>query len=162
MKHRGIALVVAAAATLAGAAAHTVGAAASSPRDAARGAVANGSGDTQRTFTFNVAAAPAGGVTGQAQVINRETGAVAHATLTCLVISGDIAYVGGTIDSSNRAGLIGAPMVFAVQDNGGVAADEITGLSVGSADCTDPGNQSDLQIGLFPVDRGGVFVGQIG
>ena len=117
-------------------------------------------GDGLRTFSFT-ATATATGVSGQAQVDNRASGTRAHMVLSCLVVRGATAYIGGTVDQSTKPGLVGAPVLFAVQDLGegaGAPPDQITALFVGDSDCTNGDNQAALSGSTFPIQEGNVQI----
>jgi hypothetical protein len=117
-------------------------------------------GDGLRTFSFSATASDSR-ASGQAQVDNRARDTTAHVAVSCLVVSGNVGYVGGIVTSSTNPNLVGAPVLFAVQDNGQGAsapADQITGLFVGDSDCANADNQAGLAQSLFPIQQGDVQV----
>jgi hypothetical protein len=71
-----------------------------------------------RTFAFTVLEHADGSVDGQAQVRNPLLGTLRHFQLDCLSIRGNLAVASGTVTSAENPSLVGAPAVFAVQDNG--------------------------------------------
>ena len=77
-------------------------------------------GGERRTFAFTAVQHQDGTATGQAEVVNRSTGLVAHIQIVCLNILGNRAYVGGFVTHSNLPSFTvpGDTAVFAAEDNG--------------------------------------------
>ena len=75
-------------------------------------------------FTFNVRVYSDGSAAGRDGVELTVTG-----SLDCAFIQGNRAWVGGVIEDSSRASLIGLDMWFQVQDNGEPGADETPDMS---------------------------------
>ena len=72
-------------------------------------------------FTFNVRVYADGSATGHFDYTQvRDGGAplVVRGSLDCATIAGNRAWVGGVIEESSRASLVGLDMWFQVQDNG--------------------------------------------
>jgi hypothetical protein len=122
-------------------------------------------GGQLRTFSFSARKYDDGTVKGEMQVNNREQGVVTHHAISCLVVNGNRAYLGTTIDSSSAAGLVGVQTIVEVRDNGeGAAApaDQSTlfwyGTGVSAASCADAGWQAFLDSVLLTVEHGNVQV----
>jgi hypothetical protein len=120
-------------------------------------------GGELRTFTFTVRKYGGGSVTGQMQVNNHAQDRFSHSTLDCLVVTGNRAYFGGTIDSSNDPTLVGTPFAVEVRDNGeggGAPPDQITlfWYPIPAGGCANPAWQAFLDGVLFPIDSGNVQV----
>ena len=117
-------------------------------------------------FTFNVRTRPDGSATGRYSYRQVRDGVelIVSGPLTCGTIEGNQAWVGGIIEQSTRASLIGLDMWFQVQDNdrfligdGGLELSSTVGAGgpgTARAYC-----DAAPQV-LFPffVDRGGLFV----
>ena len=85
-----------------------------------------------RTFSFTAVQHEDGTATGQAEVINRSTGLVAHIQIVCLNILGNRAYVGGFVTKSNLPSFTvpGDTAVFAAEDNGEGANAPLDGITL--------------------------------
>ena len=107
-------------------------------------------------FTFNVRVYADGSVDGRfnyTQVRDGGEPLVVKGSLDCATIAGSQAWVGGVIEESSRASLVGLDMWFQVQDNGEPGADETPDMSstlgaggpgTGDAYCT------EAPVVLFP------------
>jgi len=71
-----------------------------------------------RTFAFAAHTDAAGVSSGQAQINNRDQGRFSHIVVDCLYVAGNEARMSGIISTSSDPGLIGAPVLFRVIDNG--------------------------------------------
>jgi hypothetical protein len=83
-------------------------------------------------FTFNVRIYANGRVDGRfnyTQVRDGGEPLVVKGSLDCAFIQGNQAWVGGVIEKSSRASLLGLDMWFQVQDNGEPGADETPDMS---------------------------------
>ncbi len=100
----------------------TAGAAAASPGDSTNGHGTFTTGGSAVTdFVFDAKATGSGAITGKARFFDNGSLSI-DITVDCLIISGDIAIIGGT-DSANPS----TTYAFKVTDNGGGAtADRIT------------------------------------
>jgi hypothetical protein len=122
-------------------------------------------GGELRTFSFSAHKYADGTVTGEMQVNNRQQGTVTHHKISCLVVSGNKAYAGTTIDSSSDAGFVGVQSIFEVRDNGegkNAPADQATlfwyGGGITAASCANAGWQAFLDSVLLTVEHGNVQV----
>jgi hypothetical protein len=120
-------------------------------------------GGEQRTFTFTASMAADGTVTGQAQLDNRAQGRKFHMSLDCLVVSGNKAWVSGTVTDSTIPGDVGLTWDFEVVDNGEgskSAPDQISLVTIFTPQlpCTNSFVQSYLDANTFPIDSGNVQV----
>jgi hypothetical protein len=121
-----------------------------------------------RTFAFSAVQQGVGPATGEAQVVNRSTGLVAHIKIVCLNIMGNQAFVGGFVTQSNLPSFTvpGDTAIFAAEDNGeGAQAqahpDKITLTGFGVVphpDCFDLGIVGILTSRLLPIQAGNVQV----
>jgi hypothetical protein len=85
-----------------------------------------------REFAFTVVKFSDGSVQGEAQVRNPALGTLRHFQLDCLSIrNGNLAIASGTVTSAENPALVGAPAIFAVQDNGQGARSERDQVSEG-------------------------------
>jgi hypothetical protein len=82
-------------------------------------------------FTFNVRLYADGSADGRFNYTQVRDGVelTVKGSLDCAVIQGNQAWVGGVIEDSSRASLIGLDMWFQVQDNGEPGADETPDMS---------------------------------
>lgn len=82
-------------------------------------------------FTFNVQMKSDGSVTGHYNYRQLRDGVelTVEGSLTCAVIVGNRAWVGGIIEKSSRESLVGLDMWFQVQDNGEPGSDEVPDMS---------------------------------
>jgi hypothetical protein len=82
-------------------------------------------------FTFNVQVKADGSVHGRYNYTQVRDGIelFVRGSLTCAVIVGNRAWVGGIIEESSRASLVGMDMWFQVQDNGEPGSDETPDMS---------------------------------
>jgi len=82
-------------------------------------------------FTFNVRLYADGSAEGRFNYTQVRDGVelTVKGSLDCAVIQGNQAWVGGVIEDSSRASLIGLDMWFQVQDNGEPGADETPDMS---------------------------------
>ena len=83
-------------------------------------------------FTFNVRIYADGTVSGRfnyTQVRDGGEPLVVKGSLDCATIAGNQAWVGGVIEESSRASLVGLDMWFQVQDNGEPGSDETPDMS---------------------------------
>jgi hypothetical protein len=73
-----------------------------------------------RTFSFTAVTKSDGTVTGEVELKSRASGTVIHATINCLTVVGNHAYIGGVVTKSTdpEFDFVGKPCVFAVIDNG--------------------------------------------
>ena len=121
-----------------------------------------------RTFSFNAVERGDGMVTGQAQLVNRQTGSAAqvHVEIDCLNVFGNLAIASGVVTQSFNPAGIGLVSTFAVEDNGEGAnapSDRITLLLTfplvppGTPLCMlfGPGDAAPL---LMPIEDGNVQV----
>ena len=92
---------------------------------------AAGSNFTIHPFTFTAHIRADGSVDGRFTYtqVRDEVQLTASGTLDCAVIQGNQAWVGGVIEDSSRASLIGLDMWFQVQDNGEPGSDETPDMS---------------------------------
>jgi hypothetical protein len=104
------------------------------------GSTAVGSTFVIHPFTFNVQLKSDGSVTGHYNYTQLRDGVelTAKGSLTCAVIVGNRAWVGGIIEQSSRESLVGLDMWFQVQDNGEPGADETPDMST-TLGAGDPG-----------------------
>ena len=122
--------------------------------------------DERRTFSFSAVQHKDGPATGEAQVVNRSTGLVAHIEIVCLNIMGNRAFVGGFVTQSNLPSFTvpGDTAVFAGEDNGeGAKAppDRITLTGFGifaQPDCFNPDIVGILNSILTPIQAGNIQV----
>jgi len=91
-------------------------------------------------FTFNVQVTSDGSVTGHYNYRQFRDGVelTVKGSLTCAVIVGNRAWVGGIIEQSSRESLVGLDMWFQVQDNGEPGSDETPDMST-TLGAGDPG-----------------------
>ena len=82
-------------------------------------------------FTFNVRIYADGGVAGRFNYTQVRDGVAltAKGSLDCATIAGNQAWVGGVIEESSRASLVGLDMWFQVQDNGEPGSDGTPDMS---------------------------------
>jgi hypothetical protein len=82
-------------------------------------------------FTFNVQVKADGSVNGHYNYTQVRDGVELSikGSLTCAVIVGNRAWVGGIIEKSSRANLVGLDMWFQAQDNGEPGSDETPDMS---------------------------------
>ena len=82
-------------------------------------------------FTFNVHVKADGTAKGHYNYTQVRDGVelTVKGSLTCAVIAGNRAWVGGIIEKSSRESLIGLDMWFQVQDNGEPGSDETPDMS---------------------------------
>jgi hypothetical protein len=82
-------------------------------------------------FTFNVRIYADGSVAGRFNYTQLRDGAAltVRGSLDCAVIEGNRAWVGGVIEESSRASLVGLDMWFQVQDNGEPSDDATPDMS---------------------------------
>jgi hypothetical protein len=72
-----------------------------------------------RTFAFSVLKYSDGSVQGEAEVKNPVVGTLRHFQVDCLSVrAGNLAIVSGIVTSAEDPSLVGAPAIFAAQDNG--------------------------------------------
>ena len=71
-----------------------------------------------RGFSFTAVTQTNGRVTGAAELDNRCLGVRYHVAVSCLVVVGNTAYMGGIITSASDPSFVGQNQVFAAQDNG--------------------------------------------
>jgi hypothetical protein len=115
-------------------------------------------GSGLRTFSFSAVERSDGGVTGQAQLVNRATGASGHLEVDCLNVVGNLAIVSGTTETSRIA-------IFAAEDNGegaDASPDRIT-LVITNDPEFPPGvcelaPRADVEPFLMPIEEGNVQV----
>jgi hypothetical protein len=86
--------------------------------ESARGGAHYHIGTDLRTFAFTAKTRADGTTQGQYQVNNRSTGFKEHGTVSCLVVDGNEAWVGGIITNSNVPGSEGFRRVWRVVDRG--------------------------------------------
>ena len=116
-----------------------------------------------REFAFTVLKYSDGSVQGEAQVRNPALGTLRHFQLDCLSIrNGNLAIASGTVTSAENPALIGAPAIFAVQDNGQGANSEPDQVSDGvylnrPFTCETAPTALALSV-LVPIDAGNVQV----
>jgi hypothetical protein len=84
-----------------------------------------------RPFTFNVRVYADGRVAGRFNYRQVRDGVAltVKGSLDCATIAGNQAWVGGVIEKSSRASLVGLDMWFQVQDNGEPGSDETPDMS---------------------------------
>jgi hypothetical protein len=115
-----------------------------------------------RTFAFTVREDADGSVDGQAQVRNPLLGTLRHFQLDCLSIRGNLAIASGKVTSAEDPTLVGAPAIFAVQDNGQGATDlpdQVTdGVYVNRPFTCDSAPTSLAESLLTPIDAGNVQI----
>ena len=114
----------------------------------------------ERTFDFGAVRQADGSVSGFARLDSEATGLTANIALDCLVVDGNLARVGGTIEQSNF-GSIGANVVFHAEDNGvqpGDPPDRVSHGFITGASCetfeipaTHPGRLADLARGSVHI-----------
>jgi hypothetical protein len=82
-------------------------------------------------FTWNVQVHADGSVHGRYDYTQVRDGVelTVKGSLTCAVIQGNQVWVGGIIEESSRASLVGLDMWFQAQDNGEPASDETPDMS---------------------------------
>ena len=82
-------------------------------------------------FTFNVRIHADGRVAGRFNYtqVRDSVALTVRGSLDCAVIEGNRAWVGGVIEESSRASLVGLDMWFQVQDNGEPSADATPDMS---------------------------------
>ena len=86
-------------------------------------------GEALRTFAFTAKSRGDGTAQGQFQIHNRSIPAKDHGTVTCLVVDGNQAWIGGVITHSTVPERIGLGRVWRVIDNGegsGSPPDQVT------------------------------------
>jgi hypothetical protein len=120
-------------------------------------------GGERRTFTFGARKYANGSVKGHMQVVSRLSDFHVHAALDCLVVSGNKAYMSGTILTSDLPGFVGVGFALAVQDNGegaGAPTDLMTlfWYVAPPQACSMGIWQAFLDTVLFPLDGGNVQV----
>jgi hypothetical protein len=71
----------------------------------------------KRLFSFDVVQHGNAGVVGQVEAHNPVTATDNQITVTCLIVHGNQAIVGGTITQSTNPALVGITVAFAVQDD---------------------------------------------
>ena len=135
---------------------------------ASNGPVASTSGSGQldqpggfRNFTWNAIKYADGSVKGVAENNNRLQDRRDHIEVTCLVVSGNHAWVGGTVTHSNNDANVGLVGVWYVEDNGegkNAATDRISLFWFPLASCEDAFAQSFTQANALPIDGGNVQV----
>jgi hypothetical protein len=117
-------------------------------------------------FTFNVRVYADGSAAGRfnyTQVRDGGEPLVVQGSLDCATIAGNQAWVGGVIEESSRASLVGLDMWFQVQDNGEPGADETPDMS-STIGAGGPGTGEqycdDAPVVLFPffLDAGNLQV----
>jgi hypothetical protein len=116
-------------------------------------------------FTFNVQMKSDGSVTGHYNYrqFRDRVELTVKGSLTCAVIVGNRAWVGGIIEQSSRETLVGLDMWFQVQDNGEPGSDETPDMST-TLGAGDPGMGQqycdDAPEPRFPffLDRGNLQV----
>ena len=116
---------------------------------------AQGSTFVIHPFTFNVRVYADGSVDGRFNYTQVRDGVElsASGSLDCAVIAGNQAWVGGVIEQSSRANLVGLDMWFQVQDNGEPGSDETPDMSSTlGANVPGTGDQycSDAPVVRFP------------
>src|SRR5437879_2204758 len=131
-------------------------------------ASATGAGTTTyggqlRTFVFTARKYSDGSVKGEAQLDNRAQGRRFHMTLDCLVVSGNAAYVSGTVTDSSIQSDVGTIWDFKAVDNGegsNAPPDQLTLAYIFSPQlpCTNAAVESILDTLLFPIDSGNIQV----
>ena len=116
-----------------------------------------------REFAFTVVKYSDGSVQGEAQVRNPVLGTLRHFELDCLSIrNGNLAIASGIVTSAENPSLVGAPAIFAVQDNGQGANSEPDQVSEGvylnrPFNCETAPTALALSV-LVPIDVGNVQV----
>jgi hypothetical protein len=116
-----------------------------------------------REFAFTAREYSDGSVQGEAQVRNPVLGTLRHFQLDCLSIrDGNLAIASGTVTSAENPSLVGAPAIFAVQDNGQGARSEPDQVSEGvyvnrPFNCDTAPTALALSL-LVPIDAGNVQV----
>jgi hypothetical protein len=116
-----------------------------------------------REFAFTVIEFSDGSVRGEAQVRNPALGTLRHFRLDCLSIrNGNLAIASGTVTSAETPSLVGAPAIFAVQDNGqgaGSDPDQVSdGVYVNRPFTCDTAPTALALSLLVPIDAGNVQV----
>jgi hypothetical protein len=116
-----------------------------------------------REFAFTVVKYSDGSVRGEAQVRNPVLGTLRHFELDCLSIrNGNLAIASGTVTSAENPALVGAPAIFAVQDNGQGANSEPDQVSEGvylnRPFTCDTAPTAVARSVLVPIDAGNVQV----
>ena len=123
--------------------------------------VTTASGERQR-FAFNAHRASDGSVKGEYQWINWTAGVSMHGDVTCLVVVGNEARIGGTIERSDIPGTAGSgEAVWRLADNGegrGAPPDQSSLMRIGNQGTADFQCQTGWFDPLFNVDRGNVQV----
>ena len=110
-------------------------------------------------FTFDVRVYADGSAAGRfdyTQVRDGGEPLIVRGTLDCATIAGNQAWVGGVIEESSRASLVGLDMWFQVQDNGEGAGDPPDMSSTIGAGGPGTGEQycDDAPVVLFPFFLG--------
>jgi hypothetical protein len=118
---------------------------------------AAGSAFDVRPFWFRVTAYEDGSAKGKFSYRQVRDGVelTAEGSLGCATIRGNQAWVGGVIEASSRASLIGLEMWFQVQDNGGKEPDMSSTLGAGGPG-TGTAYCADAPVVRFPffLDQG--------
>ena len=94
------------------------------------------------TYGFTARIDATGEVKGEAEFHFRDTGLRSHVDINCLAVSGNVAWLGGTITRSDDPSVVGMEVTWQVKDNGqGKAAPPdrtgIVFIGVASGDCND-------------------------
>jgi hypothetical protein len=117
-----------------------------------------------RNFSFTARKASDGTVSGQAQLDNRAQGVREHIAIDCLVVSGNQAWVGGTVtDSTSTTQPVGTVGVFYAQDNGEGANAPPDRISLFTSfspvlTCTNGFAQSYTLATALPIDEGNIQI----
>jgi hypothetical protein len=116
-----------------------------------------------RTFAFSALKYSDGSVQGEAEVKNPVVGTLRHFQVDCLSVrAGNLAIVSGIVTSAEDPSLVGAPAIFAAQDNGegaGSIPDQVSfGVFLNTGyTCETAPNALALSL-LVPIDAGNVQV----
>jgi len=116
-----------------------------------------------RTFAFNALKYSDGGVQGEAEVKNPVAGTLRHFQVDCLSVrAGNLAIVSGVVTSAEDPSLVGAPAIFAAQDNGegaGSTPDQVSfGVFLNTGYTCDTAPTALALSVLVPIDAGNVQV----
>jgi hypothetical protein len=115
-----------------------------------------------RTFAFTAVKYEDGSVRGEAEVRNPDMGTLRHVQIDCLSIRGNLAIASGFFTSAEDPSLIGAPAIFAVQDNGQGAnapPDQVSRGVYANQKLTCETAPTSLALSvLVPIDAGNVQV----